>query len=61
MHAADRGEAAQLSTFPLTLEAALRELASGRRWRSTARMRLLQVLFHLYGVDEVQRALAHQG
>ncbi|WP_052890186.1 helix-turn-helix domain-containing protein [Thermogemmatispora carboxidivorans] len=58
LQAADRDEAAQLSTFPPTLEAALRELASGRHWHPTARMRLLQVLFHLYGVDEVQRALA---
>jgi transcriptional regulator with XRE-family HTH domain len=60
LQAADRDEAAQLSTFTLTLGAALQELGSGRRWHPTARMRLLQMLFHVYGVDEVQRALAHQ-
>jgi hypothetical protein len=54
----DRDEASKFALLPATLPAVVDKLKSKTLWHPTARMRLIQYLFHAYGVDEVAAALA---
>lgn len=56
--APDRNEALKLATVPTDLSSIIEKLRSGDvLWHPTARMRLIQFLFHTYGVKAVAGAL----
>ncbi len=49
----DRDEASKFALLPAHLPAVVEKLFSRTLWHPTARMRLIQFLFHTYGVKEV--------
>jgi hypothetical protein len=49
----DRDEASKLGLLSADLTAAVNKLFSRTLWHPTSRMRLIQFLFHTYGVDKV--------
>jgi hypothetical protein len=49
----DRDEASKLGLLPADLTAVVNKLFSRTLWHPTSRMRLIQFLFHIYGVDKV--------
>ncbi len=53
----DRDEASKFALLPAHLPAVVEKLFSRTLWHPTARMRLIQFLFHTYGVREVASAL----
>lgn len=53
----DRDEAAKFEVLPATLPTVVDKLLSRTLWHPTARMRLIQYLFHTYGVKQVAAAL----
>ncbi len=57
LKARHREEASRLTTIPANLESVLEKLLSRIQWHPTSRMRLLQFLFHTYGIDAVTQAM----
>jgi 8-oxo-dGTP pyrophosphatase MutT (NUDIX family) len=56
--APDKNEASKLATVPIDLSPVVEKLFSSNvLWHPTSRMRLVQFLFHTYGVDEVAKAI----
>ncbi len=53
----DRDEASKFDLLPADLPAVVEKLYSRTLWHPTARMRLIQFLFHTYGVKAVASAL----
>jgi hypothetical protein len=53
----DRDEASKFALLPTDLPDVVNKLFSRTLWHPTARMRLIQFLFHRYGVDEVAAAI----
>jgi len=53
----DRDEASKFGLLSTDLTAVVNKLFSRTLWHPTARMRLIQFLFHTYGVDEVAAAI----
>jgi len=56
-----RDEASRLALLPTELTAVVDKLFSRTLWHPTSRMRLIQFLFHTYGVDEVAKAIRARG
>jgi hypothetical protein len=52
-----RDEASRFASLSTELSAVVDKLFSKTLWHPTARMRLIQFLFHTYGVDEVAAAI----
>ncbi len=52
-----RDEASRFASLSTELSAVVDKLFSKMLWHPTARMRLIQFLFHAYGIDEVARAI----
>jgi hypothetical protein len=50
-------EASRFALLSADLEAVVDRLFSRTMWHPTSRMRLIQYLFHTYGIDEVARAI----
>lgn len=59
--ARDGDEASRLAVVSTDLHAVVDKLFSKILWHPTARMRLIQFLFHTYGVDEVEKAINARG
>jgi transcriptional regulator with XRE-family HTH domain len=57
LRAAHREEASRFATVPTDLESVTDKILSRTQWHPTSRMRLLQFLFHTYGIDAVARAI----
>ncbi len=57
LKAADRDEASKFALLPGDLDSVVKKLFAKNLWHPTARMRLIQYLFHRYGVDDVAKAL----
>ena len=53
----DRDEASKFALLSTELSAVVNKLFSKTLWHPTARMRLIQYLFHTYGVDAVAKAI----
>jgi transcriptional regulator with XRE-family HTH domain len=53
----DRDEASKFALLSTDLTTVVNKLFSRTLWHPTARMRLIQFLFHTYGVDEVAAAI----
>ena len=53
----DRDEASKFAMFPTELSAVVDRLFSRTLWHPTSRMRLIQFLFHTYGIDETAKAI----
>ncbi len=53
----DRDEASKFALLPTHLPTVVEKLFSRTLWHPTARMRLIQFLFHTYGVKEVASAI----
>jgi len=53
LKAGDRDEASKFALLPTDLPSVVNKLFSRTLWHPSARMRLIQFLFHRYGVDEV--------
>lgn len=53
----DRDEASKLGLLPADLTTVVNKLFNRTLWHPTSRMRLIQFLFHTYGVDEVAKAI----
>jgi transcriptional regulator with XRE-family HTH domain len=53
----DRDEASKFALLPVHLPTVVEKLFSRTLWHPTARMRLIQFLFHTYGVKEVASAV----
>ena len=52
-----RDEASRFDSLPTELPVIVDKLFSKTLWHPTARMRLIQFLFHTYGIDEVEKAI----
>ena len=52
-----RDEASRFDSLPTELPIIVDKLFSKMLWHPTARMRLIQFLFHTYGIDEVEKAI----
>jgi hypothetical protein len=52
-----RDEASRFDSLPTELPVIIDKLFSKTLWHPTARMRLIQFLFHTYGIDEVAKAI----
>jgi len=52
-----REEASRFALLPADLDAVVDRLFSRTMWHPTSRMRLVQFLFHTYGIDDVARAI----
>jgi hypothetical protein len=52
-----RDEASRFDSLSIELSAMVDKLFSKTLWHPTARMHFIQFLFHIYGVDEVARAI----
>ncbi|MBV9689709.1 MAG: hypothetical protein JO202_08345 [Ktedonobacteraceae bacterium] len=57
LKAPDKNEASKIARVSTELSAVVDKLFSGLLWHPTARMRLIQFLFHTYGIDEVDKAI----
>ena len=53
----NRDEASRFALLSADLDAVVDRLFSRTMWHPTSRMRLIQFLFHIYGIDEVARAI----
>lgn len=53
----DRDEASNFALLSTDLHAVVEKLFSRTLWHPTSRMRLIQYLFHTYGIDEVAKAI----
>ncbi len=56
LRARHREEASRFATIPTNLTGVIDKLTSRTLWHPTSRMRLLQFLFHTYGIDAVMKA-----
>jgi hypothetical protein len=52
-----RDEASRFASLSTELSAVVDKLFSKTLWRPTARMQLIQFLFHTYGIDEVVKTI----
>ena len=57
LRAAHREEASRLALLPNDLTSVVDKLMSRTLWHPTSRMRLIQYLFHTYGIDAVAKAI----
>jgi transcriptional regulator with XRE-family HTH domain len=57
LRARHRDEASKLSLVATRLEDVVEKLFTRMLWHPSARMRLIQFLFHTYGIDEVAKAI----
>ena len=57
LKARHREEASRLALLPTNLESVVERLTSKTLWHPTSRMRLIQFLFHTYGIDPVAKAI----
>ncbi len=57
LRARHRDEASKFALLPTDLTSVVDKLFSRTLWHPTARMRLIQFLFHTYGIDEVATAI----
>lgn len=57
LKARHREEASRIATVPTNLESVIDKLFSRTQWHPTSRMRLIQFLFHSYGIDSVAKAI----
>jgi hypothetical protein len=58
LKAPDKNEASKLAAIPLDLLSVVEKLfSSDVLWHPTSRMRLIQFLLHIYGVDDVAKAI----
>jgi hypothetical protein len=57
LRAAHRDEASRLTAIPTSLENIIDKLFDKTQWHPTSRMRLIQFLFHTYGIDPVAKAV----
>lgn len=57
LKARHREEASRLATVSIDLESVMDKFFSRTQWHPTSRMRLLQFLFHTYGIDPVAKAI----
>lgn len=53
----NRDEASRFALLSADLDAVVNRLFSRTMWHPTSRMRLIQFLFHAYGIDETARAI----
>jgi hypothetical protein len=60
LKANDKNEASKFATLSTDLSAVVDKLFSKILWHPTARMRLIQYLFHRYSVDEVASAIKNR-
>ena len=58
IEAQDRDEASRFASISTDLHEVVDKLFSKTLWHPTSRMRLIQFLFHTYGVKEVAKAIA---
>lgn len=61
LKAPDKDEASKFATISSELPAVVEKLFTKTLWHPTSRMRLVQFLFHKYGVDEVTREMSKRG
>jgi transcriptional regulator with XRE-family HTH domain len=61
LEARDKDEASSMAVLSTELTNVVDKLFSDLLWHPTARMRLLQFLFHTYGVDAVKKAIKDRG
>jgi transcriptional regulator with XRE-family HTH domain len=57
----DMDEASNFTALSTDLHAVVDKLFSRTLWHPTSRMRLVQFLFHTYGIDEVAKAIKNRG
>ena len=57
LRARHREEASRLATLSTELSSVIDKLFSRTLWHPTSRMRLIQFLFHTYGIDAVAKAI----
>lgn len=57
LKARHREEASRLATVAIDVESVLDKMFSRTQWHPTSRMRLMQFLFHTYGIDPVAKAI----
>jgi hypothetical protein len=57
LKARHREEASRLATVSIDLGSVIEKLFSRTLWHPTSRMRLIQFLFHTYGIDPVAKAI----
>jgi len=57
LRARHRDEASKFALLPTDLPSVVDKLFSRTLWHPSARMRLIQFLFHTYGIDEVAAAI----
>jgi transcriptional regulator with XRE-family HTH domain len=57
----DKNEASKLELLPNDLQAILNKFFSKTLWHPTSRMRLMQLMFHTYGIDAVAKAVKAKG
>ena len=60
IEAQDRDEASRLASISTDLHEVVNKLFSKTLWHPTSRMRLIQFLFHTYGVKEVAKAIENR-
>lgn len=58
VRARHRDEASRVNSISTDLSEVLKQFYSQTRWHPTSRMRLIQYLFHTYGIDEVAKLIA---
>ena len=56
LRARHREEASRLALVPTALPSVMDKMLSKTLWHPTSRMRLIQFLFHTYGIDPVAKA-----
>lgn len=61
LKARHREEASQFATISTDLASVVEKLMSRTLWHPTSRMRLIQFLFHSYGIDVVTQAFNAKG
>ncbi len=61
LEAWDRDEASKFALLSTELPVVVNKLFSRTLWHPTSRMRLIQFLFHTYGIDEVAKAIQERG
>ena len=57
LRARHREEASRLALLPANLNSVVEKLMSKTVWHPTSRMRLIQFLFHTYGIEQVAKAI----
>ncbi len=57
LHAWDKSEAAKFALVSTDMEAVIDKMFDGTLWHPTSRMRMIQYLFHRFGVEAVSKAI----